>query len=765
MDRRIAQHSFLLSLFCVLSSVLLTTSALNAQTYEKIADVYFKNSKFCESIRYYDIHLSKYSDRDALMKRGRAQFYCGDLKKAIKDFENAGLLGYSRTDINYYLAKSHHLRGNYESAIGYYKTYLSHVYNNHRVRKLIGDEIKRCVSGINLQYKAVENDLENLGSEINSPMAEIKLILSPTIENKYYFTKRDINGIGQSRILQFIVGDQGIEGPNNLNENHDYNNEMLLAISQDAQKLFFERQDYRSGKFSIFVNEFDPGVPPLVNVSPFISPINIQNGDKDLFMINDSSFLFSSNHYPGHGRYDIFMTGIIKGSWFVPVNMGPSVNSPFDEISPSLSPDGKQVFFSSNRLESIGGYDVFGSNYNTRFFDWTIPVNMGVPLNSPGDELHFTISDDGISGFLSSNRKTDGFGDFDLYRFYFIKPLFDPLEAYMDQSEDLVFLDINNLKTMSLPVKIKENKIAGQEKTEAENEIIISDELSDISGDKRDSTIQKTSDFEEKIIASSQQEILTLQNKSDNRVYLKPLYYSEGVEASENKLNSELLSTIADVMNKYPASSLLLTVHCSKSSYAVIDLMATLNASEGIESFLNKKGINLDRIRVLSVGSSLPLAKPDVSDRLKSASRRFNNRIDIQLLDLPEESGVIIEKPFVVNHLKDETWNIYQSIVQGLSYKILYSMTYDTPEKLNYLSMIADCTIEKNPADNSYRVFSGLYTKFAHALEAKDLLEEATGIHLAIIPMINGREINEAALNDAAIKYPDLSNYLASLKR
>lgn len=762
MDIKTAKHSLSLIILVVVASFVSAINQLSAQTYEKIADLYYENSRYCESVQYYDIHLSKFSDRNALMKRGRSHFHCGDLKKAIEDFENAALLGYSKTDINYYLAKSHHLRGNYEIAIGYYKTYLSQVYNNHRVRKLIGDEIKRCVSGINLQYKPIENDLENLGNEINSPIAEIKLIQSPGDENRYYFTRRQLTGNKQSRILQFSADEEGMEGPGYLNENHDYHNEMLLAISQDAQKLIFERQDYKSGKFNIYINEFDPDVPPLTRISPFISPINVQNGDRDLFMINDSSFLFSSSHYTGYGGHDIFLTGIREGNWFVPVNLGPAINSPFDEVSPCLSPDGKTVFFSSNRLESTGGYDVFSSVFNTEFFDWTIPVNLGIPLNSPGDELHFTLMDDGISGFLSSNRKTDGFGDFDLYRFYFRKPLFDPVTVFGAGSEDLVFLDTNNLKKMSLPVKIREDKT---EKNEKESEVIVAEDPPAKIPVKVDLTPVDTTDFEGKILASSQKEMLTLQNKTESRVYIKPLYYTEGMDISEHKLNLDILAAIADNMKKYPASSLLLTAHSSKSSYPVIDLMATLSVTEGVESFLKKNGIAAERIRVLSVGSSLPLARSDVSERLRSASRRFNNRIDIQLFDLPEESGVTIEKPFVVNHIKDNSWDIYQSIVQGLSYKILYSMTYDTPEKLNYLSMIQDCTIEKNPADNSYRVFSGLYTRYAHALEAKELLEEDTGIHLAIIPMINGREVSEAALSEAAKKYPDLEYYITSLKR
>jgi tetratricopeptide (TPR) repeat protein/outer membrane protein OmpA-like peptidoglycan-associated protein len=765
MDRKIAQHSLPLIILGVLLSIVFAISPLNAQTYEKIADLYYENSRYCESVQYYDIHLSKFSDRDALMKRGRSHFYCGDLKKAIEDFENAALLGYSKTDLNYYLGKSHHLRGNYELAIGYYKTYLSQVYSNHRVRKLIGNEIKRCVSGINLQYKPIENDLENLGNEINSSVAEIKLIQSPGNENRYYFTRRQLSGNKQSRILQFTADEQGMDGPGYLNENHDYNNEMLLAISQDAQKLIFERQDYKSGKFSIYLNEFDPEALPLSRVSPFISPVNVQNGDRDLFMINDSSFLFSSSHYSGYGGHDIFLTGIRKGSWFVPVNLGPAVNTPFDEVSPCLSPDGKTVFFSSNRLESTGGYDVFRSDFNIEFFDWTIPVNLGIPLNSPGDELHYTLTDDGISGFLSSNRKTEGFGDFDLYRFYFRKPLFDPIAVFVSNAEDLVFLDTANLKKMSFPVKIREDKAQKTVKNETENEVIVTENLPAKIPAKGDLPPIDSTDFEGKILATSQKEMLTLQNKTESKIYIKPLYYSEGMDISENKLNMDILAAIAENMKKYPTSSLLLTAHSSKSSYPVIDLMATLSVTEGVESFLKKSGIAAERIRVLSVGSYLPLARSDVSERLKSASRRFNNRIDIQLFDLPEESGVIIEKPFVVNHIKENSWEIYQSIVQGLSYKILYSMTYDTPEKLNYLSMIQDCTIEKNPADNSYRVFSGLYTKYAQALEAKELLEEDTGIHLAIVPMLNGREISEARLSEAAKKYPDLENYIASLKR
>lgn len=73
-----------------------------------------------------------------------------------------------------------------------------------------------------------------------------------------------------------------------------------------------------------------------------------------------------------------------------PVNLGPNINTPYDEDAPYLDPNGKTFYFASKGHSSMGGYDVFRSSMVDSIF--TVPVNLGFPINSPADDIYFTMT-------------------------------------------------------------------------------------------------------------------------------------------------------------------------------------------------------------------------------------------------------------------------------------------------------------------------------------------------------------------------------------
>jgi Tol biopolymer transport system component len=95
------------------------------------------------------------------------------------------------------------------------------------------------------------------------------------------------------------------------------------------------------------------------------------------------------------------------------MNAGPVINTPFDEDSPYMHPDGKSLYFSSNGHKTMGGFDIFVSRYSEDN-KWSIPQNIGYPLNTPHDDLHFSLTADGKRVYFSSIRP-EGFGDRDIY--------------------------------------------------------------------------------------------------------------------------------------------------------------------------------------------------------------------------------------------------------------------------------------------------------------------------------------------------------------
>ncbi|CAN5200555.1 OmpA family protein [soil metagenome] len=131
-----------------------------------------------------------------------------------------------------------------------------------------------------------------------------------------------------------------------------------------------------------------------------------------------NTIYFASNRPGGQGGIDIWMTKKgADGEWGVPTNMGPTINTQYDEKSPFIHSDSQTLYFSSNGHPGVGGYDIFYSRAGADG-KWKEPVNLGMPINTVGDDVGFFVSADGATGFFNSNAQIPGqVGGYDVYQF------------------------------------------------------------------------------------------------------------------------------------------------------------------------------------------------------------------------------------------------------------------------------------------------------------------------------------------------------------
>lgn len=122
---------------------------------------------------------------------------------------------------------------------------------------------------------------------------------------------------------------------------------------------------------------------------------------------------------PGFGGLDIFMSKRLPGGeWSIPVNLGPTINTQYDEMYPVISHDGKTLYFASQGHKSMGGYDVYKSEWDEQYQRWERPVNLGYPINTTMDNFTFCPTDNPRHGYVAQLRK-GGLGDLDIYRVIF----------------------------------------------------------------------------------------------------------------------------------------------------------------------------------------------------------------------------------------------------------------------------------------------------------------------------------------------------------
>ena len=126
---------------------------------------------------------------------------------------------------------------------------------------------------------------------------------------------------------------------------------------------------------------------------------------------------FVSNRAGGYGGTDIWvMHKDSSDEWQEPINLGPQVNTAYDEISVFTVPDGNTIFFSSNGHLGMGGFDIFTSRREGNDTTWTYPSNLGWPINTVEDDAFYRRSLSGKTAYYASQRMQEGFGGYDIYK-------------------------------------------------------------------------------------------------------------------------------------------------------------------------------------------------------------------------------------------------------------------------------------------------------------------------------------------------------------
>ncbi len=147
--------------------------------------------------------------------------------------------------------------------------------------------------------------------------------------------------------------------------------------------------------------------------------INTRYWESHGFITEDGkTLIFSSDRPGGFGGLDLYMSAMgDDGEWGTPVNLGPEINTPFNEDRAFLINGGKTLFFASQGHNNMGGYDIFRSDLQENGL-WSTPRNIGYPLNTPDDNIFFCPADNGKAGYISLTRQ-GGAGGADIYRIRF----------------------------------------------------------------------------------------------------------------------------------------------------------------------------------------------------------------------------------------------------------------------------------------------------------------------------------------------------------
>lgn len=351
-----------------------------------------------------------------------------DKSFSIQYLKKAITLGKTDNDIYYELGRAYLVNDSLDQAIEAFEKYKTTVSQGGKVVEAIR-QIEMCNNAKELMKKPVNVSFENLGKKVNSPEADYNPFV-PTDESFIVFsTKRkevlggniDFDGAKCADVFVSFEKDGEFQKAKNLGPtiNTDWVEE-VVGLSADGGYILIGI-DNIEGYDDIWVSESKTrGAKISFQKSTSLGPyINTPETETAASLTLDGNTIYFSRtplEHPGFGGTDIYVAHKLpNGSWCEPVNLGPTINTQYDEEFPYISGDGKTLYFASKGHNSMGGYDVFRSDWDPKMKRWSRPQNLGYPINNTQDNFTFSRSDNSRYGYVSALR-TGGLGDLDLYR-------------------------------------------------------------------------------------------------------------------------------------------------------------------------------------------------------------------------------------------------------------------------------------------------------------------------------------------------------------
>ncbi|MFC2175891.1 OmpA family protein, partial [Bacteroidota bacterium] len=311
------------------------------------------------------------------------------------------------------------------------------------------------------------------------------------------------------------------------------------------------------------------------------------------------------------------------GTWGAAKNLGTTINSKGNEKSPFIHEDSHTLYFSSDGHDGIGDFDIYYAKHNEAS-NWTKPLNLGFPINTEGAEVGFFVSVDGKTAFISSNEREDGIGGWDLFSF----PLYKEVRP-----EKVLFLkgtlkDENNEQITNATVSFKDLKT--KEVTEVEVDTITGNYVAvmNFSNDIVMTIKKEDAAFTSRYLStsdSSLNEIKTMdvevkKVKVGETYKLHDIKYSfESYEVSEE--SKMMLVEFADYLKANPKMKVAIHGHTDNVGTPGLNLKLSQDRAKSVFDVLVAAGIKSSRMTYKGFGEAKPL-QPNTSSEGRAENRR-----------------------------------------------------------------------------------------------------------------------------------------------
>jgi len=598
---------------------------------------------------------------------GQALLQTIDYPQAVEYLEKARTLGYPDPEVYFFLAEAYHVNKDFHKAIELYATFRQQLLPQELAlrRQIIEKRVAQCQHGISLVASPARVYIDNLGSGINSSYDDYSPKLLPGDEQMFFTSRRPLESKAridridykyfENILIAEKTGDQWRATGHAGNTLNRRNHSAVAAISHDGLTMIV----YNGSKGGdLFISEFTKG--KWSKPSRLRNGINSRHQETSAALSADGNTLYFISDRPGgYGGKDIWFTyKDRRGRWLEPMNLGPVVNTEYDEEGLYLTPDGETLYFSSKGHNSMGGYDIFSSTWaNGR---WNEPVNLGYPINSPANDLFFRPTSDGETAYFSSLR-AGGQGGSDLYKVTFMgpekpvinqmqnepiasrarpnmgifldqttppippmtllrgrvlndetgEPLLANLELYDNEQEELLATFATNPETGAYFISLPGGKNFG-----------ISVQAEDFLFHSENINITETDVFTEII-----NDIRLKRVEVGTTIVLRNIFFDTGSASLRPESYAEL-GVLYKLLEDNPKIKIEISGHTDNVGSAALNQRLSQDRARAVVDFLTERGTAPDRLTYKGYGFSRPVATNDTPE-----GRQLNRRTEFEIIE------------------------------------------------------------------------------------------------------------------------------------
>jgi outer membrane protein OmpA-like peptidoglycan-associated protein len=632
--------------------------------------LYSKGAAFYRDARAEYLKAYTYNDKDAALnyKLGICYLYSDNKTEAIKYLKKSYDQNNNVTfDIHFQLGLAYQMSLSFDDAMKEYRLFKSTVpiRKQRKIHYNIDNLIDQCEVGKGLLSDPKRVVIQDMGKTINSEYDDFYPVLNGK-EDILYFTSRRPSRYNQKRNL--LDGKYSEDIYVSKKTSRDWTPAQLLSKSlttkrnEDAVASSFNGDTlyvYRSkGNGNIYYAIQENGKWSgthsfgRVNTHKYRETSLCFSPDgKRLYFVSDRE---RKNSIGGKDIY--YCEKDIDGYWSRPINIGAPINTPDNEEGVAVSKDGKTLYFSSKGHPGMGGYDIFSSTMDENG-NWSNPVNLGYPINTPDDDLFYQPTSNEKIAYLSANRE-QSIGGKDIYRVIYlgaekpylfvseISPMgFELYEKPTMMHSGITALAVDSSIVIMGKVLDSENQkglMAKIQFIDSEKSKVVATLLSDTLGNYRTQLPEKkvfgveittrgyllylsTVDISKEKEDIVHKDFLLQPLSVGAKVVLKNIFFETG-KATLKDESFQQLNNVITFLKDNPSVKLEISGHTDNVGSLSLNMRLSEARAKAVVAYLVENGIEKSRLTYKGYGPHQPVASNKTAD-----GRSLNRRVEFKI--------------------------------------------------------------------------------------------------------------------------------------